>query len=211
MTLMSYYLTKIPSIAKLFLPGVVWFYVSDDDDHAVNLTFDDGPNPETTPMILDILLRNKAKATFFLTGENVQKWKGLFHDIRELGHSIGNHGYRHEDGWRLSLNEFKANVLDGYRVTGSRLFRPPYGRMTIEQYLWVKKEFRPVMWSDMPGDFDTSISDNLVFNRLTSAKRNGEIIVLHDNDASIDRLSSVLSGALVDLRNRGYKFNIITE
>ena len=100
---------------------------------AVYLTFDDGPIPEVTPKVLDILARYHVKATFFMVGENIDKHPEVFKQVVSAGHSVGNHTYNHLKGFRYTLSEYLANIEKCQKAIGSNtstppLFRPPYGK-----------------------------------------------------------------------------------
>jgi len=77
---------------------------------AVYLTFDDGPIPEVTPKVLEILARYDVKATFFMVGENIDKHPDVFAQVVAAGHAVGNHTYNHLKGWRTPYDEYLANV-----------------------------------------------------------------------------------------------------
>src|SRR5665213_2237132 len=117
---------RIPRLAEVLYPGGV-FRIPDKDKKIIYLTFDDGPIPEATPLVLDILKQYKAKATFFCVGDNVQKHPDVFKRIISEGHSFGNHTLNHIDGWKSSVKEYTDNVSKCAGVVKSNLFRPPYG------------------------------------------------------------------------------------
>lgn len=106
-------------------PNALWRM--DKKVHAVYLTFDDGPVPESTPFILDTLAQYNVKATFFMVGENVLRYHDLYNRIVEEGHQVGNHTFNHMGSlkhWALTygINTEKANEL-----IHAHLFRPPHG------------------------------------------------------------------------------------
>ncbi len=146
-------------------------------ENDIFLTFDDGPDDESTTEILQILNEYKAKATFFCTGKNIIKHPYLLKLIIDQGHRIGNHGFEHLDGLKVSQNKFIENVLKGYDTTGSNLFRPPYGRMKIQQYLWAKENFKIILWNHMTFDFKNNENKSYE-NKIIKA---GSIIVMHDS------------------------------
>jgi len=103
------YLTKTPFLLhKLYFTNDLWCIETDHND--IYLTFDDGPEPEVTPWVLDLLDQYNAKATFFCVGNNVGKNPELFSEILRRGHSIGNHTYSHVNGWRSNLYNYLLNV-----------------------------------------------------------------------------------------------------
>ncbi|MGZ5248438.1 MAG: polysaccharide deacetylase family protein, partial [Flavitalea sp.] len=128
------------------------------------LTFDDGPHPIATPFVLDALKAHNAKATFFCIGKNVEAFPELYRRILLEGHRVGNHTYHHLNGWKMSDQDYVADILKAKKVIDSNLFRPPYGRITnfqaklLQRNFTAKEElFRIIMWNVLSGDFDQSI------------------------------------------------------
>ncbi len=121
------------------------------------LTFDDGPDPASTPRILDLLDRYKVKALFFCTGKAAEKYPRLMNEIRIKGHLTGNHGYNHPDGWKTPSQKYLDDVNNASKLTSDKYFRPPYGRLTIKQYRHLRKSFRIIFWDIMPYDFDWNL------------------------------------------------------
>ena len=103
------------------------------------LTFDDGPDPESTPVLLEILEKHNIKVIFFCNGRAAEKYPELIGQIKSQGHLIGNHGYNHLDGWRTSTEKYIADVENAAGFTSSDLFRPPYGRLSLGQYRKLKR------------------------------------------------------------------------
>ena len=106
-------------------PHALWRM--DKREKAVYLTFDDGPIPEATPFILDTLERFGAKATFFMVGDNAQKYPHLLAEVKARGHRIGNHTYNHIGGLRWWSWHYLANVVRANKILKTDLFRPPHG------------------------------------------------------------------------------------
>jgi peptidoglycan/xylan/chitin deacetylase (PgdA/CDA1 family) len=96
-------LFRSPYIARFAFRNGIW---KGRDKRAIYLTFDDGPHPEVTPYVLDILKRNKIKATFFCVGNNVEKYPEVFRQILADGHQVGNHTMSHENGLKTPKNEY---------------------------------------------------------------------------------------------------------
>jgi peptidoglycan/xylan/chitin deacetylase (PgdA/CDA1 family) len=168
------------------------------------LTFDDGPHPETTPVILDILESHNLKAAFFCNGRKAEKYPGLLDLIVSKGHLIGNHGYDHLSGCKTNIHAYIENALRADEFTSSSLFRPPYGRIRQEQYRVMKKKYKIIFWDLMPYDFDEKIGGKRAFNILKEKIRPGSIIVLHDKVTStcLSFLDEFIKYAETD----GYKF-----
>lgn len=148
------------------------------------LTFDDGPDPESTPRILDILKSHDVKATFFCTGSSVLASPGLFARIAAEGHTIGNHGFSHLNGLKTPVRTYCSDVLRGRDITCSNLFRPPYGRLRLRQYRILERTMQIVFWDIMPYDFDQDLPPESSYNILMKRIRPGSVIVLHDKSTS---------------------------
>ena len=114
----------LPHVLKLFFPLLVWEIKTNEKD--IFLTFDDGPNPDITSKVLNILDDYNAKATFFCVGENVQKYPGTYQQILSKGHKTGNHTFNHLNGWKTPSDEYYSNIDQCAKLVDSHLFRPPF-------------------------------------------------------------------------------------
>jgi peptidoglycan/xylan/chitin deacetylase (PgdA/CDA1 family) len=173
------------------------------------LTFDDGPDPLSTPGTLNILKHHNVTAAFFCTGSKVARSPGLLARIAAEGHTVGNHGYSHLNGLTTPVRTYCADVLRGRDITCSNLFRPPYGRLRVRQYLILARSMRIVFWSVMPYDFDATMSSENSYNILCRRVRPGSIIVMHDTEHShaCGYLDRFIRWAL----DRGYSFGLPDE
>jgi len=108
------YFVKTPKFVKWIFPKRIWAFSR--LEKGVHLTFDDGPIPEVTPWILDLLKEYNAKATFFCIGENVAKHPEIFKRILAEGHSVGNHTFNHLNGWKTKTSEYIENILKSERT-----------------------------------------------------------------------------------------------
>ncbi|NCB27964.1 MAG: polysaccharide deacetylase family protein, partial [Bacteroidia bacterium] len=111
------------------------------DSKLIYLTFDDGPVPEVTPQVLDILDEYGWKATFFCVGDNVRKYPEVYQEVLRRGHRVGNHSFNHIRGYRYSVEDYVANVQKASAYIESRLFRPPHGRITFSQIKALKEDY----------------------------------------------------------------------
>ena len=170
----------------------------------VYLTFDDGPTPGVTSRITGILKEMDVPATFFCTGSNIEKNPEGFREIAGKGFSIANHGFSHMKGRKSSFDSYIDDVERGALISGSLLFRPPYGDISLRQYRFLKKKYRIVFWDLMPYDFDPRSSVSDVARRVIRYARPGSVIVLHDGPGS--RVDTLLVGIIGDLRQAGYSF-----
>jgi peptidoglycan/xylan/chitin deacetylase (PgdA/CDA1 family) len=198
---------KVPSIVKRLLKGVIWDLPA--DNKKIYITFDDGPEPEVTPRVLVFLSRFGAKATFFCLGEKIEQNPSLFKALKEEGHCIGNHGYKHLSGFRTRNKNYIANAKLGAEISGNHLFRPPYGRITLTQYNALKQEQTIVMWSIMSLDFSAKMTPQQCVNNVLSNVYPGAIIVFHDSQKGSSNLLVALPEILRQLSEQGYTFGVL--
>ncbi len=174
--------------------------------NSVYLTFDDGPHPEATSFVLDVLKEHDVQATFFVLGKNVEQYPKLMLKVKEEGHSVGNHGMNHVNGWRTSTENYLEDYLLGKERSGSALFRPAYGKITVNQYRRIKALGQIVFWDVIAGDFDQNLTPKEVYNNVISKVRNGSIIVLHDSQKALKNLKESLGEIIIELKEKGYEF-----
>ncbi len=198
------YLVNSPIFLKNTFSDILW-KVETDKKHLF-FTFDDGPHPEVTPIILDLLKQYQAFATFFCVGENIEKYPELFQRIKDEGHQVGNHTYSHTNGWKVGTFHYLRSYLKGQRLINTPLFRPPYGRISKSQYNALKKTTKIVFWSVLSGDFDPKISPKKCISNVQSGIENGAIVVFHDSLKAKDRVLGALPVLLEDLTNKRYIF-----
>jgi peptidoglycan/xylan/chitin deacetylase (PgdA/CDA1 family) len=188
------YLVTAPLLLrKLFPSSLLWEKPAIPNAAKVYLTFDDGPHPQATPFVLDLLAQYQAKATFFCIGKNVIEEPKIYERILAEGHTVGNHPHNHIKGRNTNNNTYIQNVEQAQLYINSKLFRPPYGSIKHRQVTALEQQgFTIVMWSVLSGDFDTSLSlerclENVLFNIEP-----GSIVVFHDSAKAWDRLEYVL-------------------
>ena len=201
------YLIKSPLLLKWYYPSLVWN--KSRTDKVIYLTFDDGPIPDVTDFVLKTLNSFKAKATFFCIGDNIVKHPQVFQRLLAGGHRIGNHTFNHLKGWKTSNDTYIQNFSKCQELTGTMLFRPPYGRIKkaqINRLNTLHPNIQIIMWDVLSGDFDTELSpENCLKNVVTHAE-NGSIIVFHDSLKAFDRLRYALPLALKHFQDEGYTF-----
>ena len=177
-------------------------------EHAVYLTFDDGPIPESTPFILQTLRDYGIKATFFMVGDNVRKYPQLFEQIVADGHQIGNHTMNHISGFRHWTTTYIINTFQANELLHAHLFRPPHGWMRHSPYYWLKKYYRVIMWDVVTRDYSNRLTSDDVVNNVKTYARNGSIITFHDSLKSIEKLRTALPQSIEWLKEQGYEFRI---
>jgi peptidoglycan/xylan/chitin deacetylase (PgdA/CDA1 family) len=189
--------------------------------NVVYLTFDDGPIPEVTPKVLEILDHYQVKATFFMVGENIDKHPEVFEQVVRAGHAIGNHTYNHLKGWRTSFSEYMANVAL-WEETFSRqsivprqsfnrqLFRPPYGKATLRQrHALHRMGYKLIYWDILTRDYDASVTPERMLHLIQRETRPGSIINFHDSLKSNERMLAVLPQAIEWLLQQGYELRTL--
>jgi len=191
------YLKKLPRFLRYFNQDLILFI---RNAQGLFLSFDDGPDPDSTPVILDKLSQYGIKATFFCLGEKVQRHYNLFQRILEDGHLLGNHGFSHLSGWKTSKTKYLENVAEGSKCVKSHFFRPPYGRITRSQTKAIKTQHHIILWNIMPGDFDLN-KKPIDFNYMYNEKyMPGDIIVLHDKAACLENTLACIEALALQKR-----------
>ncbi|MBT30964.1 MAG: polysaccharide deacetylase family protein [Thalassobius sp.] len=197
---------------KVLYPTLTWSRYN--KDKTIYLTFDDGPIPEMTPGILDLLKTYNAKATFFCVGDNIRKHPEIYQRILKENHSTGNHTFNHLNGWKTPDNNYLENVglcnsiIDKYAVNSnnSKLLRPPYGRIKQSQIKQLKDNYEIIMWDVLTGDFAASISPESCLNKAIKYTESGSIVVFHDNLKAKRNLDYALPKYLEHFTKAGYSF-----
>jgi peptidoglycan-N-acetylglucosamine deacetylase len=187
----------------------------------VALTFDDGPSPQLTPRVLDVLKKNKVKATFFLQGSEVVKYPGLVRRISNEGHVIGNHGWSHPDFTTISAEQADREITrtnDAIEaVTGTEpvLFRYPFGKESEAGNAVIRREgmWGGILWhwtAPLPGDFECpgarGVQRYIERNSVDQA-----LILLHDAGDTIGcgvRQLDYLQQTITSLKQKGYRFGV---
>ena len=185
-------------------PGATWRM--DPNEHAVYLTFDDGPIPESTPFILETLRKYNVKATFFMVGENVLRYHDLYNQIINDGHRVGNHPFNHIGSFKHWTITYAINTHKADELIHSNLFRPPHGWMRMSVYWWMKRRYRIIMWDLVTRDYSKWLTAKDVVRNVKRYARNGSIITFHDSLKSIDKLKTALPESIEWLKSQGYEF-----
>ena len=187
------------------------------DRKVVALTFDDGPNPDATPLILDTLREKGVRATFFVLGSHVQRWPDLVQRISHEGHQLGNHGYFHRKLHFKSPFYVSRDIRLGIRAIkragapAPRLFRAPHGfRSPWTTPIASSYGERTVGWSLGVWDSDRPGADEIV-RRTLEGVQPGSIILLHDGDGynpDGDRMQTAAALPIIidRLKEQGYEF-----
>lgn len=173
------------------------------------LTFDDGPVPEITPAILDILKERNVKATFFCVGANVAANHELLERLIGEGHAVGNHTYHHLHGWKSPPGAYVEDVTRCEALFHTRLFRPPYGKFTPSQYLLLKDKYLFVMWSVLTHDYSRRVKPEQCLDIAIQNTRPGSIVLFHDSIKAAERVLFALPRFLDHFLEMGFRFEIL--
>lgn len=170
------------------------------------LTFDDGPHPDITPRILDLLAYYKAKATFFVLGSRAAKHPELIHRIKSDGHVLGNHTFNHLNGWKTPTDAYLDDIAKTHAIVSSVLFRPPYGKMRPSQYMQLRKQYKIIMWSCLTADYDRNITPQKCLKNALAGSYDGSILVFHDSEKASKNLDFALPRLLETLALKKFGF-----
>ncbi|MDE5874169.1 MAG: polysaccharide deacetylase family protein [Muribaculaceae bacterium] len=201
------FIERPPKWFRWLFPGAIFRIPSPRGERPrVFLTFDDGPIPEVTPWVLDVLDRFGVKATFFMVGQNVERYPHLLEEVRRRGHAVGNHTLHHIQGASATTMRYMRDSAEGARLTGSLLFRPPHGWLRPRQLWALKKHYKVVMYDLVTRDYSRHMTAGDVIDNVKRFTRDGSIIVFHDSLKSWPRLQEALPASLEWLLAQGYLF-----
>lgn len=192
-----------------------------NEEKVIALTFDDGPDRDFTPQVLDILKKNDVKATFFVVGESVEWNPEILKRQYNEGHEIGNHTFTHINVSKKGYDEIYKEINDTQqaikKIIGEepKLFRPPYRALSEDMCNIVKeKDMNVVLWSNLdPRDWSNPGVDYIV-NTITSKVQNGTIILLHDYNNLRNKKTQTIQAleiVIPKLKDMGYKFVTVSE
>lgn len=181
------YIIRVPRWAQKIYSKATWY--QDPESYPVHplWTIDDGPNPESTLIWLEMLDKLGQKGIFFFTGKNAERYPALVQQVRSEGHGIGGHGYGHLDGWKTKKDVYIKDVHLSMVILETELFRPPYGRMTWGQYRSLSSTFRIMMWSMVSWDYNKSVSSEDI-SKCINFSRSNDIIVFHDHQHAAQKV-----------------------
>ena len=211
---MNFNWVKTNRLIKKVFSNLVWDIPN--SENKIYLTFDDGPIPEVTEWVLDLLKSEGIKATFFCIGDNIKKHPEVYKRILSEGHQTGNHTFNHLNGWKTQTNHYIDNFklceteISKPETRNSKLFRPPYGKIKPSQSKVIRKlGYKIIMWDVLSYDFDHSITaENCLLNVISNTEQ-GSIIVFHDSVKAEKNLKYALPKAIHILKNNGFVFDVI--
>ncbi|MEU9560070.1 polysaccharide deacetylase family protein [Streptomyces fumanus] len=177
--------TWLPGVRRRWWPGLA----GQGHPAHVALTFDDGPDPVSTPRFLDVLDDLGVRATFFVLGENVSRYPAVARETVSRGHELAVHGWRHDRPWLPApgrdARELHRAARVVYDVTGHRprWYRPPYGILTSGRWAAARRcGLRPVLWTAWGRDWTADATPASVRATVAADLRGGGTVLLHDTD-----------------------------
>lgn len=181
----------------------------------VCLTFDDGPDPEHTPRLLDALAKQKVRATFFVIGERAERFPQIVRRIVDEGHALGNHTWSHRVASQLSMREFSTEVEKAGQLLADiagapvSLYRPPLGKITARQLfeLW-RRRHTVVLWNSDPKDYQCRSCDEVQRRLSSCAMQAGDLMLFHDN---LPFAAEVLPSLAAQAVSAGLDFTTVLE
>lgn len=182
---------------------------------AIYLTFDDGPHPETTPRLLDLLRRHDARATFFMVGRAAEAHPDVARRVADEGHLIGNHSYDHPRFTRIPLAEQLGQieradrVLSAFDGNARHPFRPPSGALPLSLlFHFLRARRRIAYWSYDTLDYRREPKERIVERLRAIPPVAGDVLLMHDDD---DRIVRVLEEILPEWRAAGFQMRTLTD
>ena len=210
-------LNSVFAVPKQFQGKVIRRLATPENEKIIALTFDDGPKPQTTLPILEILKKYNVKATFFSIGRNLQRYPEIGRKIVAEGHAIGNHTWSHPTRDQM-IDEFTvAQEIDQtdaliYRTLGVRtsLFRPPGGDLTNGLAAYAKtKNDGIILWSIDSQDY--RVSSLQILHNVLKKTHSGDIVLLHDGTRNSLATVQALPEIIIELKQQGYQFVTVPE
>lgn len=203
-----------PACVRWLFRKCLWRLPLKENERRIAITFDDGPIPEQTPWVLDLLDGYGIHATFFCVGENVKRYPELYAEIIRRGHSVGNHTYNHVQLFKVGTSYYEQNESKSLETMGGKVkyFRPPHGQLTPWYASKLHSRYnRVVLWDVMPKDYDKHLTPQEVFDNVRKYTREGSIIVFHDSIKAGDRMRYALQQTIETYSRKGYTFVSIDE
>ncbi len=208
---------KTPGVLKQFFYSYTWDFFA-ENEKKLYLTFDDGPNPEVTPFVLEQLSQYKAKATFFCIGENIQKHPHIFNQILLEGHAVGNHTTNHLKAWRSDIKTYIKNVEDCQNIltehsgnlSTQKIFRPPYGQISYSKFKLLEKlGYKIILWDVLSKDWEQATDLTICLQNVIQNTQSGSIVVFHDSVKASKNLTFTLPKVLANFTEKGFVFEKI--
>ncbi|RXZ84476.1 polysaccharide deacetylase family protein [Paenibacillaceae bacterium] len=212
-----------------FLPGIISrtfgfrVFKRGQAKREIALTFDDGPDPHYTPLLLDLLAKYDAKATFFVVGANAEKHPELLRRMKAEGHEIGIHNYVHKSNWLMRPKAVKKQIYRTSEIirqatdTKPSFYRPPWGIVNLFDFANMGY-LQIILWSSMFGDWRKRVGVERLTKRMMKKLQPGEVLLLHDCGITLGAdqdaprtMMAALNTYLEEGKSQGYRFVNMTE
>ena len=201
---------RIPDFLAWLLSPFITFRLRNGDISNVFLTFDDGPDPGSTPEIVAALDKCGVKASFFITGSQAESFPDLVDIIRNKGHAIHMHGYQHKKIRNFSKAEFFNDLKTCHNLLKSKYLRPPYGKIPLRFIMSLKRKgFRIILWNVDPQDYKPDEINTEKLSSLLRKIRKGDIILLHDKPRTNEKTILLIYHITNFLKSKGVTFSTI--
>lgn len=208
---MKFHWIKTNWLVKRCFAKYIWDIPN--NKNLIYLTFDDGPTPEITPWVLEVLAKQNVKATFFCIGDNISKHPEIFRQITAHGHSVGNHTFNHLNGWKTTKGIYLKNIRLCENILNNeiKLFRPPYGKIKPSQAKALLSEgYKIIMWDVLSIDYDRRTDVEKCVKNATARAASGSIIVFHDSVKAFKNLEYALPRTISILKKKGFGFESLS-
>jgi len=201
------------SILEKLYPWIT-FRLNSDNHNNLYLTFDDGPDPNSTLRVFEILEKYRAKASFFVVGKQVEKHPNVVEVLDKNGHLTCNHSYQHRKFYskKLITEEIKKaqELINSIVEKPGFYYRPPHGRI----YPGLKQAvnllgLNVVLWDVFVPDFKTSFDSNKISNKILSNAKCGSIILLHDRSENVKETIKALPNIIKIFTDQGFSFTTL--
>lgn len=197
---------RVPFVIQLIFKRRTW---RGEDPKTVYLTFDDGPDVETTPGVLSLLAQENISATFFCLGKNIEAHPNLYHKIIEEGHCIGNHTYGHEKGTKTQTASYLKSILQTEQLHTSKLFRPPYGRIRFIQVSRILRLGKKIiMWTWNSQDYNPKMEPKKIIKNAKKIKGK-DILLFHNSQKSKVLMEQSLKSVIDIVKKKGLTFSTL--
>lgn len=197
-----------PAILKRMYPSLHWS-IPLTAEPRIYLTFDDGPTPGVTDLVLEKLQKADAKGTFFCLGNNIKEHPQLFNQLLAEGHKVGNHTCNHLNGWTTTTEDYLHDIMSFDEIYKTNLFRPPYGRIKSAQIKAIIEQYKIIMWSVLTRDYDDLITKEKALEITLKRLKPGAIVVFHDSLKAKDKMLFLLDKVLEVAREQQWKCSVI--
>lgn len=196
----------VPKYVDLFYRKRIWRL---KNNNAVYLTFDDGPDAKCTKWLLNWAKSEKLKLNFFWLGHLVEKHTDLLDLAKSEKHFIGNHGYQHLNAYAVKKSDYIENFKQSKTFFPNNAFRPPYGKLSRSLAHILSKETNVVMWSIMSYDYDLTVSNEKILDKIEKKIKPGCILVFHEHEVLHQRLKVLMPAVLKIIKSKNLKTELL--